>query len=103
MPWISLADEVRAIRFLLENDVSGPVNLTGPVPVRNAEFMKTLGRVLHRPTLLPTPAFALRVALGQFAEDILGGQRAVPAVLTGTGFTFEHADLESALRWALEH
>jgi uncharacterized protein (TIGR01777 family) len=103
MPWISLADEVRAIRFLLQNDVCGPVNLTGPVPVRNAEFMKTLGRVLHRPTILPTPAFALRLALGQFAEDILGGQRAVPAVLTAAEFTFEHADLESALRWALEH
>jgi uncharacterized protein (TIGR01777 family) len=101
MPWISLLDEVRAIRFLITHDIAGPVNLTGPAPARNADFMATLGRVLHRPTLLPTPAFALRAALGQFAEDVLGGQRAVPAALLAAAFEFEHADLESALRWAV--
>jgi uncharacterized protein len=101
MPWISLQDEIAAIRFLLERDVSGPVNLTGPAPARNADFMAVLGQVLHRPTVLPTPGFALRVVLGQFAEDVLAGQHAVPAALTSAGFQFRHADLESALRWAL--
>lgn len=101
MPWISLADEIAAIRFLLEHDVSGPVNLVGPAPVRNADFMTVLGHVLNRPTVLPTPAFALKIVLGQFAEDVLTGQRAVPAALTSAGFEFQHAELEPALRWAL--
>ena len=101
MPWISLHDHIRAIRFLLDGDVAGPVNLTGPEPLRNAEFMATLGRVLHRPTVLPTPAFALKAVLGELADDVLTGQRAVPAVLTAAGFRFEHTDLEAALRWAL--
>ncbi len=101
MPWLSLADEVRAILFLLEHDVVGPVNLTGPVPVRNGEFMATLGRVLHRPTVLPTPGFALRIALGEFASATLAGQRALPGQLVDAGFRHEHAELESALRWAL--
>jgi uncharacterized protein (TIGR01777 family) len=100
-PWISLRDEVRAIEFLLSTEVSGPANLTGPAPVTNAEFAKVLGQVLHRPAVLPTPAFALRAALGEFAGEVLGGQRAVPAVLDRAGFEFEHRDLESALRWAL--
>ena len=102
MPWISLRDEVRAIEYLLTHEVSGPANLTGPAPARNAEFMSTLGSVLHRPTVLPTPGFALRAVLGEFASDVLTGQRAVPAALTKAGFQFEHADLESALRWALD-
>lgn len=102
MPWISLADEVAAIRFLLDHEVAGPVNLAGPNPARNAEFMATLGRVLHRPTILPTPGFALRIVLGEFAEDVLGGQRAVPAKLTEAGFSFRHTELETALRWALD-
>lgn len=101
MPWISLADEIGAVRFLLDSDVSGPVNLTGPVPVRNAEFMATLGHLLNRPTVLPTPGFALRVLLGQFSEDVLAGQRAVPAVLSAAGYGFQHPSLDTALRWAL--
>lgn len=101
MPWISLADEVGAIRFLLERDVSGPVNLTGPAPARNADFMSLLGHVLRRPTVLPTPGPALKIALGEFAAEVLTGQRAVPAALSAAGFEFRHADLESALRWAL--
>lgn len=101
MPWISLADEIGAIRFLLDHDVSGPVNLTGPAPVRNAEFISSLARLLHRPALIPTPGLALRIALGEFAADTLAGQRAVPRQLLDAGFTHQHADLESALRWAL--
>ncbi|MEP7021912.1 MAG: TIGR01777 family oxidoreductase [Pseudonocardiales bacterium] len=102
MPWISLADEIAAIRFLLEHEVSGPVNLTGPDPARNADFIAVLARLLHRPALVPTPAFALRIVLGEFAQDTLTGQRAVPAKLLAGGFAHQHADLESALRWALE-
>ena len=98
MPWISLTDEIAAIRFLLSHDVAGPVNLTGPAPVRNDEFTRTLGRVLHRPTLVPVPGFAARIALGEFAENVLTGQRAVPKRLLEAGFEFAHRDLESALR-----
>jgi hypothetical protein len=101
LPWISLADEVAAIEFLLQHEVHGAVNLTGPTPVRNAEFMSALGRVLRRPTVLPTPGFALRMVLGELAQDVLGGQRAVPAVLDAAGFRWQHPDLDSALRWAL--
>lgn len=101
MPWISFTDEIAAIRFLIQHELPGPVNLTGPVPVRNAEFMSTLGRVLHRPTVLPTPAFAMRIALGELAGEALAGQRAVPKRLTEAGFTFAHPSLESAMRAAL--
>jgi uncharacterized protein (TIGR01777 family) len=101
-PWISLRDEVDAIRFLLTADVAGPVNLTGPEPVTNAAFTQALGRVLHRPTVLPVPGFALSVVLGEFAQlGVLAGQRALPRVLMEAGFTFTHGDVESALRWAL--
>ncbi len=102
-PWISLRDEVDAIRFLLTADVAGPVNLTGPEPVTNAAFTEALGRVLHRPTLLPVPGFALSAVLGEFAQlGVLAGQRALPRVLMEAGFTFTHGDVESALRWALD-
>jgi uncharacterized protein (TIGR01777 family) len=101
-PWISLQDEVDAIRFLLGSDVSGPVNLTAPEPVTNAEFTQELGRVVRRPTLLPVPAFVLSTALGEFARSsILGGQRTSSAKLTGAGFTFRHTRLDQALRAAL--
>ena len=102
MPWISITDEIRAIRFVLDNDdIRGPVNLTGPAPVTNAEFTEALARLLHRPAVLPVPAFGLRMVLGEFAEDALAGQRALPAVLESAGFTFNHPDLGSALRAAL--
>lgn len=102
MPWISLADELRAIRFLLTSELDGPVNLTGPEPARNADFTKELGRLLHRPTVLPAPGFALKLALGEFGAEALASQRAVPAKLTDAGFTYTHPDLVSALRWALD-
>ena len=98
--WISLTDEVAAIRHLLTADVSGPVNLVAPVPVTNREFTKVLGRVLRRPTLpIGVPGPLLKVALGEFAgEGVLIGQRLAPAALTASGFSFTHQDLESALR-----
>ena len=101
LPWISLADWVAAVEFLLTAEVTGPVNLTGPAPVRNAEFTRTLGRVLHRPAVLPVPGFALRLVLGQFGGEALMSQRVLPAVLTAAGYRFTHPDLESALRWSV--
>jgi hypothetical protein len=100
-PWISLADQIDAICFLLDHDVAGPVNMTGPVPVTNAEFTRVLGSIVHRPALIPVPPFALRAAIGEFADEgVLIGQRAVPAALSKAGFTHTHSTLEQALRWA---
>jgi uncharacterized protein (TIGR01777 family) len=102
MPWISLEDEVRALLFAIaHDDVSGPVNLTGPAPVTNAEFTAALGRVVNRPTPLMVPGFALRALFGEFAEEgLLGGQRAIPAVLERAGFVFHHNTIGEALAFA---
>jgi uncharacterized protein len=102
MPWISLRDEVDAITFLLTAAVSGPVNLTGPDPVPNAEFTAALAAAVHRPAVLKVPGPALRLALGEFAQvGVLAGQRAVPTVLQAAGYSFCHPDLASALQAAL--
>ncbi|GAB4082960.1 TIGR01777 family protein [Modestobacter muralis] len=102
MPWISLADEVDAIRFLLTAPVSGPVNLTALTPVTNAEFTAALADVVHRPALLTVPGIALQVVLGEFARvGALAGQRAVPAALEAAGFRFSVPDLRVALAQAL--
>jgi uncharacterized protein (TIGR01777 family) len=99
--WISLPDWVDAARFVLTADVRGPVNMTAPGPVTNAEFTRAIGRALHRPAVLPVPAFALRIVLDGFADEaVLAGQRALPRVLTSRGYTFRHPDIDSALRWA---
>ncbi|MBE8524956.1 TIGR01777 family protein [Amycolatopsis sp. H6(2020)] len=99
MPWIALEDEVGAIvHVLTHDDVSGPVNLTGPAPVTNAEFTRTAGRVLHRPAPWRVPGIALKAVLGQAGEEMaLFGQRAVPAVLERSGYEFRHRTLDSAL------
>ena len=101
--WISLEDEIGAIRFLLDNPVSGPVNLTGPEPATNAEFTRTLGSVLHRPTLLPVPSFGPKLLLGgELAEALLfTSARVVPQALADAGYSFRHPDLASALRSAI--
>jgi uncharacterized protein len=101
IPWISLEDEVRALLFTIGHDeLSGPVNLTGPAPVTNAEFTVALGRALNRPTLLMVPGFALRTLLGDFAEEgLLGGQRAIPAALERSGFQFHHKSVGEALAY----
>jgi uncharacterized protein (TIGR01777 family) len=100
-PWIALADWLEAAAFLLERDVSGPVNVVSPGLVTNAEFTKALGRALHRPAVLPIPGFGLRVVLGEFSVEALNGSGGVPAVLTGAGFTFRYPDLDAALDAAL--
>lgn len=101
MPWITLEDEVRALLFALSRDeLSGPVNLTGPAPVTNGEFTEALGRALHRPTPLAIPGFALRTAFGEFADEgLLAGQRAIPAVLEGAGFEFHQRTIGEALSY----
>jgi uncharacterized protein (TIGR01777 family) len=101
MPWISITDEVRAIEFLLDGDLAGPINITGPEPASNAEFTKALAAAVHRPAVLPVPGFALRVALGEFGGDTMSSQRAVPTALTAAGFQFSHPTLADALRSAL--
>jgi uncharacterized protein (TIGR01777 family) len=101
-PWISLDDEIGAIRFLLTSAVSGPVNLTAPGPVTNAEFTRTLAEVVHRPAVLAVPGPAIALAMGEFGRSsVLGGQRAVPEVLTDAGYSFTHTELGPALRAAL--
>ena len=80
-----------------ENAASGPYNACAPQPVRNAEFARTLGQVLHRPAFMPMPAFVLRVLLGEMSGLLLGGQRARPARLLAAGFTFQFTDLRAAL------
>ena len=96
-PWISVTDEIAAMLHLLTAPVHGPVNLTGPYPVTNAEFTKELGRALHRPAPWIVPGFALKIVLGEFAEEVLGGQRAVPTKLHDSGFEFAHRTLPEAL------
>ena len=102
IPWISLEDEVRALMFALFHDeLSGPVNFTGPAPVTNAEFTAAMGRTVHRPTPLAVPGFALRILLGEFAEEgLLAGQRAIPAALENAGYEFRHNTVGEALAYA---
>ncbi len=97
---ISLTDEVRALTWLLNNDVEGPVNLVGPHPVTNAEVTRVMGEVLGRPTILPVPAFALKAVLGEFAEDTLASQRIDPAVLRSNGFTWLQPDIRAMIATA---
>lgn len=99
MPWISLDDEVGAMRFLLETpSISGPVNLTGPTPVTNAEFTAAFADALGRPVSLPVPAVVITTVLGAFGEELLlYGQRAVPAVLQEHGYPFRHTTVAEAL------
>jgi hypothetical protein len=104
MPWISLDDEVGAIRFLLENgEVDGPVNLTGPLPVTNADFSAALARAVHRPAPFAVPAAVIRAVAGAQGEEmLLYGQRAVPAKLEAAGYRFRHSTVEEALAAALD-
>lgn len=95
--WITLHDEIRAIKFLLESKITGAVNLTSPNPVTNQEFTAALARAMHRPAIFPAPAFALRLALGGFSTEILGSKRITPKVLTEAGFEFDYPHLSNAL------
>ena len=102
MSWISLEDEVRALLFAISHPtLSGPVNLTGPAPVTNAEFTTAFGRAVNRPTPLTLPGFAVRAALGEFADEgLLTGQRAIPSALERAGFQFHHNTIGEAVDYA---
>ena len=103
MSWVSLDDLVGIIQFALTTDaLAGRVNAVSPNPVTNLQFTRTLGRVLGRPTVLPLPAFAARLAFGEMADELLlASTRVEPARLLGAGYAFRHAELESALRHLL--
>ena len=98
MPWIHRDDVVGALIWMMENpNASGPFNVVSPNPATNAEFTRTLGKVLHRPTLFPAPGPVLKVALGEMARLLLTGQKAIPERLTQEKFEFRYPDLEQAL------
>jgi uncharacterized protein (TIGR01777 family) len=96
--FISLTDEIRALRHLIDHpDLAGPVNLTAPTPVTNADATRALAHALHRPAALPVPAAALKAVLGEFSVEVLGSQRVLPTRLLASGFTFRHPSIEEAL------
>lgn len=100
--WITLHDVIRAITFVLEKPISGPVNLTSPNPVTNQEFTAALARAMHRPALFPAPAIALKIALGGFSSEILGSKKVIPQSLTEAGFTWDYPHISSALKALIE-
>jgi uncharacterized protein len=97
-PWIHIDDEVGLILWALDGTVRGPVDAVSPAPVRMKEFARALGRALGRPAVLPVPAFALRLAMGEMAEVLLGGQRALPRKALEGGYRFRFEDVDLALR-----
>ena len=101
--WITLHDQVRAIDYLIDSDLSGPVNLTAPNPATNSEFTAALARALRRPALFPVPGFALKVALGGFSTEILGSKRVLPEHLNESGFVFDFPHLAPALAKLAAH
>jgi len=102
VPWIHRDDAVAALLLCAEDErASGPINLSAPHPVTNAELSHALGRVLHRPAVMPVPAAALKLLYGEMAATVLTGQRVVPTRLLELGFEFEYAELEPALQAAL--
>lgn len=97
--WVHLNDLVGLVRFVLANDhISGPINATAPDPRTNREFARVLGKAMHRPAFFPTPAFMLRLMLGEMSDIVLTGQRVIPKRALEFGYEFQFPDLESALR-----
>ena len=102
MSWIHIDDVAGIILYAIENqNVNGALNATAPLPVRNIEFTKTLGRVIQRPTLFPVPTFALKLRYGEFTDFMLMSQRVLPEKTLSMGYEFRYADIESALRASL--
>ena len=96
--WVHRSDAVDAILFALDNgELSGAINVVAPEPVRQADFQRALSRALSRPSFMPAPAFALRMVLGTFAQEVLSSKRVMPSVLTEAGFTWKWADLDAAI------
>jgi uncharacterized protein (TIGR01777 family) len=100
-PWITLDDEVGGIEFALSGSLSGPVNLCAPNPARQRDVVKAIASAAHRPAVLPVPRFALRIALGEFADDTLASQRELPRRLDAAGYMFRHPTLDLAVPWLL--
>lgn len=100
--WISLRDEVAALIFLMDSNLSGAVNLTAPNPATNAEVTAAMGKALGRPTLLPVPAVALKTALGEFSTEILSSARVLPKVLEQAAFPWQDRDIASAISTTLD-
>jgi uncharacterized protein (TIGR01777 family) len=99
LSWIHPQDEINAIRFLIDHqEAQGPFNLASPNPKTNREFGKAIGRVLHRPALIPVPALAIKLVFGEMSIVVLKGQRAVPQKLIQNGFQFTHPEIQEALR-----
>jgi uncharacterized protein (TIGR01777 family) len=100
--WVSLDDAVGSIVHAISNDaITGPINVVSPNPIRQHDFQRVLGRVLSRPSFMPAPAFALKMILGTFAQEVLSSKRVIPSVLTDTGYQFVGIDLEAVLRSTL--
>ncbi|GAA0605732.1 TIGR01777 family protein [Kribbella sandramycini] len=101
-PVVSLTDWLRAARFVADHEtLTGPINVTLPNPVTNAEFARELAKALHRPALIPVPAAVMKAALGEFAWELLGSNRALPTRLQTAGFTFRHPNAPEAITAAL--
>jgi uncharacterized protein (TIGR01777 family) len=97
--WVHIKDLAEAFTFLLKHpEISGPVNVCAPNPVRNRDLAKALGRVLHRPSFIPAPSFMMRMVLGEFGSVLLEGQRVLPSLLLKKGFMFQYPDIDQALR-----
>jgi hypothetical protein len=102
--WIHMEDLLRAFLFVFDNkDIHGPVNLCSPNPIRNKDLAKALGKVLSRPSFLKTPAFTLRLVLGEFGSILLEGQKVIPAKLLQHGFRFRYPEIMEALQEAVGH
>jgi uncharacterized protein (TIGR01777 family) len=97
--WMHVQDLCRAELFLIEHEtIQGAVNFTAPVPVRNVELSKAIGKALNRPAFMPAPSFMIKLVLGEFGSVILEGQRAIPKMLLDNGFTFDYPSIEQALK-----
>ncbi|HMC23604.1 MAG TPA: TIGR01777 family oxidoreductase, partial [Thermoanaerobaculia bacterium] len=103
MSWVDLEDVLRAMEWAIDRQqVKGTYNITAPEPVRNRDFARVLGRVVHRPSFMPTPGFVLRLVFGQMADEVLlGGQRVMPSRATAEGLRFNYAAPEASLRHVL--
>lgn len=97
--WITLPDAVAALTFMLDSSLTGPVNMASPEPARNRDLIRAIAAAMHRPALLPAPAFALRAAVGEFAGEILASARLAPTRLQAAGFRYTHPGVEQAARW----
>lgn len=101
LSWITLTDHLRAMQFLLTQDLSGPVNLTAPAPATNADLTRALARAVHRPAVLQVPAAVVRLGLGELSTELLGSSRVVPARLEAASFTFQHPTIGPAVAAAI--